>query len=130
MTTQKKRIRYGVKAMAAMREEITIRNQAIEQLEADVQTYLSEKSRLGETNAWLTEQNDALKKEVAAANESHEMQHNKSLQYQRMYETYRKEASDLFNENASNAMKAYIFKAVAITLFVVNCILGGLLVVG
>lgn len=116
--------------ISKLRQEIATRNKAIEQLEADNEIYLSEKNRLGEQVAWLTEQNDALRKEVIAANQAHEIQHNKTLQYQRLYETYQHESNRISHEQASTALRCYIYKVVAITLFALNCVLGGLLVVG
>ncbi len=113
-----------------MQQEIDIRNQVIEQLQADLAIYLSEKNRLGETNAWLTEQNDALSKEVIAANQSHEVQHQTILQYQQMYEAHKKQASDLFAENASLSVNLYLIKAAAIIAIIANLVLGAILIWG
>lgn len=128
--TQTKRIRFGVKFMQSMQKEIDIRNQVIEQLQADLAIYLSEKSRLGETNAWLTEQNDALSKEVIAANQSHEVQHQTLLQYQQMYEHLKKQAGNLFAENTSLSVNLDLIKAVAIIAIIANLVLGAILIWG
>jgi hypothetical protein len=73
------RIRPSKSDITKLKQEISIRNEAIDRLENDVRILHSEKVRLGETNAWLTEQNDALKKEVIAGHEIHDKTHTEAV---------------------------------------------------
>lgn len=125
---QKKRIRYGVKAMQAMQNEIAIRNTAIDQLESDVQTYLSEKMRLGDTNAWLTEQNDALKKEVIEANRSFENSEARNKGLRNANSAYARAHDKAQAEQAQTALRLYTCKASAIVAAVVAGVLGAIIV--
>jgi hypothetical protein len=140
--TQTKRIRFGVKAMQAMKQEVAIRNQVIENLEADLAICLSEKLRLGETNAWLTEQNDALKKEVHLANVDWQTAHEKvettqkawkkdHSEYQAKTIQLEKQLSDFFiimeKDQAQTALSLYIWKAVAVVAVVADLVLAFIL---
>ena len=129
-----KRIRPSKSDITKLKQEIAIRNEAIDRLENDVRILHSEKVRLGETNAWLTEQNDALKKEVIAGHEIHDKMHTEAVvKSQRIlhleWELRRaNEKLDIREDvQAQTALSLYIWKAVAAVAVVADLVLAFLL---
>jgi hypothetical protein len=132
-----KRIRPSKCDITKLKQEIAIRNDAIDRLENDVRILHSEKVRLGETNAWLTEQNDALKKEVIAGHEIHDEMHTEAVvKSQRIlhleWELRRaNEKLDIREDvQAQTALSLYIWKAVAVVAVVADLVLGAILIWG
>jgi predicted RNase H-like nuclease (RuvC/YqgF family) len=129
-----KRIRPTKSDINTLRQEIAIRNDAIDRLENSVEILQSEKIRLGETNAWLTEQNDALRKEVLAANEVVEKdrkawkQDNSNNQIEKIH--LRNESQQLRHEQAQTALRLYIYQTIAVIAVIGCAVLGAILWVG
>ena len=129
------RIRPSKSDITKLKQEIAIRNEAIDRLENDVRILHSEKVRLGETNAWLTEQNDALKKEVHCANVAWEKAKDANIELsEQQSQTLLKAEKALNNtrevfeqEQAKTALSLYIWKAVAVVAIVADLVLAFLL---
>jgi hypothetical protein len=129
-----KRIRPTKATEKHLRQEIAIRNDAIDRLENSVEILQSEKIRLGETNAWLTEQNDALRKEVLAANEA--MEHERGFAMSvvdvknNTIEIMGNQMIRMESEQAKTSLRLYIYQTIAVIAVIGCAVLGAILWVG
>jgi hypothetical protein len=114
------RIRPSKADITKLRQEISIRNEAIDRLENDVRILHSEKVRLGERNAHLTEK-------AAEANTKLVYSNDRVLELDlRLLETRR--LLDVIEPvQAQTALSLYIWKAVAVVALVADLVLAFLL---
>jgi hypothetical protein len=115
------RIRPSKSDITKLKQEIAIRNEAIDRLENDVRILHSEKVRLGELNAHLQKRIETIQ---AAWGKDHEEYQTKRLQLE-------KQLSDFFiimeKDQAQTALSLYIWKAVAVVAVVADLVLAFIL---
>jgi ElaB/YqjD/DUF883 family membrane-anchored ribosome-binding protein len=94
----------------------------------------SEKIRLGETNAWLTEQNDALRKEVLAANEvvrtQQERIERQVKRIQRLKEDAESDHESYIDNLTTQRLRGNSWKTIAVIAVIGCAVLGAILWVG
>ena len=125
-----KRIRPSKSDITKLKQEIAIRNEAIDRLENDVRILHSEKVRLGELNAHLTEKAEALERGNSQKIDTIQEKNAVILEKKTLILDYQNQFLRTEKEQAQSALSLYVWKAVAVVAVVADLVLGAILIWG
>ena len=117
------RVRPSKSDITKLKQEIAIRNEAIDRLENDVRILHSEKVRLGELNAHLTSVREVLEFEAKEMERAMEIDST-------IIQSYISQIRNHEHAQAQTALSLYIWKAAAVVAVVADLVLLGILIWG